>query len=260
MDVKKPSTISEYKKWFEKEKEIIISSKTQSYFDAVVRKAASDFENHDFWKRVADLANDLNQKYYMETGYYLFLKTELPTINTKSFDSFFLKTYRENVLNNDNWPEPPYNGWILPGDWFSIINDIVRTSFVVKYLDGVSYFANALIETCEALSLEYKVDYEAKEEGYYAAHFYTLIQTEIPMENWNTEYKKIFFEIQITTQLQEVLKKLLHKYYEKHRKENKDKEEKAWQWNYKSEEFSTNYLGHILHYIEGMIMEIRDKK
>ena len=40
----------------------------------------------------------------------------------------------------------------------------------------------------------------------------------------------------------------------------KIKKEKIWQWNYKSDEFAANYLGHILHYVEGMIIEIRDKK
>ena len=33
-----------------------------------------------------------------------------------------------------------------------------------------------------------------------------------------------------------------------------------WQWDYKSDEFSANYLGHILHYVEGMIVEIREKQ
>jgi hypothetical protein len=28
---------------------------------------------------------------------------------------------------------------------------------------------------------------------------------------------------------------------------------------YKSDEFAINYLGHILHYLEGTIVEIRDK-
>ena len=38
------------------------------------------------------------------------------------------------------------------------------------------------------------------------------------------------------------------------------KENVKWQWNYKGDEFTANYLGHILHYVEGMIMEIRDKQ
>ena len=33
-----------------------------------------------------------------------------------------------------------------------------------------------------------------------------------------------------------------------------------WQWDYKSDEFTANYLGHILHYVEGRIVELRDKQ
>ncbi len=70
---------------------------------------------------------------------------------------------------------------------------------------------------------------------------------------------KLNVEIQITTQIQEIIKVLLHKHYEENRKTTVPKDYK-WQWDYKSPEFSSNYLGHIIHYVEGMIVEIRDKE
>ena len=112
---------------------------------------------------------------------------------------------------------------------------------------------------CEQQSLPCQIFFEAREEGYYAAHLYTKQKFEIPKVTWDTEKVEISIEIQITTQLQEVIRKLLHKYYEERRKKVK-KEDVKWQWNYKSDEFIANYLGHILHYIEGMIMEIRGKQ
>ena len=63
-------------------------------------------------------------------------------------------------------------------------------------------------------------------------------------------------EIQITTQVQELILNLLHKYYERRR--NKI-EPDNWQWDHASDEFATNYLGHILHYVEGMIVEVRER-
>ena len=66
-------------------------------------------------------------------------------------------------------------------------------------------------------------------------------------------------EIQITTQLQDVIRKLLHIYYEERRKKITEDDIK-WQWDYKSDEFVANYLGHILHYVEGMIMDVRSKQ
>ena len=77
--------------------------------------------------------------------------------------------------------------------------------------------------------------------------------------DFKTEKIMVSIEIQITTQLQEVIKKLLHKYYEERRKRI-EKPSVKWQWDYKSDEFSTNYLGHILHYVEGMIMDIRESR
>ena len=112
---------------------------------------------------------------------------------------------------------------------------------------------------CKECKVKCKVDFEAKEEGYYAAHMYVTNKFEIPKMGLGTEFVNVRIEFQITTQLQEVIIKLLHKYYEKRRKQEKLIENIKWQWDYKSDEFATNYLGHILHYIEGMIMERREK-
>lgn len=127
----------------------------------------------------------------------------------------------------------------------------------MKYLDGVEF----LVEKIKSLDNDCKVEFKAKEEGYYAAHIYINRIFEIPKLDWNTRKEEFLVEIQITTQLQEVIRKLLHKHYEENRKKLKaDIESTKWQWDYKCDEFSSNYLGHILHYIEGMIMDIRDKQ
>ena len=77
--------------------------------------------------------------------------------------------------------------------------------------------------------------------------------------DWDTGEKSIGFEIQVTTQLQEVIRKMLHSYYVDRRASGTN-EGKGWQWRFRDEEFSTNYLGHILHYLEGQIVEIREKR
>jgi ppGpp synthetase/RelA/SpoT-type nucleotidyltranferase len=169
-----------------------------------------------------------------------------------------LKTYRKNILDNKNWPNEPNSGWILPNNWYSRINDIIRTLFIVKYLDGVEYMINELGVYCEQCSILPETHFEAREEGYYAAHLYIRQNFEVPNIKWDTEIIDVSVEIQVTTQLQDVIRRLLHRYYEDSRKNfNRDE---YWQWNYKSDEFSANYLGHILHYVEGMIVEIRDKE
>jgi len=259
METQRPKDIAEYKKWFKESHQVEISARTETYYNAVISKAAADFCASDFWQSLSSDLVQINQEYYLNTNYDLLIERAPPELQTKPFDSFFLKTFRQNVLSNGNWPEPPDSGWLLPDNWFSRINDTVRTYFVVKYLDGVDFLASQCAERARAASHESRVDFEAKEEGYYAAHFYVTFPCEVPCEDWDTRDETISVEIQITTQLQEVIRRLLHKYYEQRRGECPTSNVK-WQWDYRSDEFAANYLGHILHYVEGMIMDVRDKR
>ena len=135
----------------------------------------------------------------------------------------------------------------------------MRSLLVVKYLDGVTFAADQISEIAKAQGTTCDIELKAREEGYYAAHLYFPVACEIPCENWDTEKVTISVELQITTQVQEVIRKLLHAYYEE-RRITGEQESATWQWNYKSPEFGANYLGHVLHYVEGMIMEIREKQ
>lgn len=256
---KKPQNIPEYQEWLYKNLREETSTSARNYFESVLSKVKADFENSDFWIKLTGNLQEYGQEYYINTDYYLFANNSpydlKPKLLIKSYDSFLLKTFRHNVINNINWPNAPNEGWILPSKGFSLINDLVRTLVVVKYLDGVEF----IIEKIKNIDCNCKVEFKAKEEGYYAAHVYIKRTYEIPKFDWNTRNEDILVEIQITTQLQEVIRKLLHKHYETNRKKI-DIESTKWQWNYKSDEFSSNYMGHILHYIEGMIMDIRDKQ
>jgi hypothetical protein len=260
MDAERPKNLGEYKTWLKKCHDVEISTRTSTYYDTVVSKAAILFGESPLWQGLKSEIELINQQYYINTTYYLLNDSSaLPELQKKPFDSFLLKTFRHNVVGNGNWPNPPPDGWFLPDNWFSRINDMVRTYFVVKYLDGVNFFASQLLRRCQEIGHDCRVDYEAKEEGYYAAHFYVSFPCEIPRENWDTKDEIVSIEIQITTQLQEVIRRLLHNYYEQRRGQQVNTAVK-WQWEYKSDEFAANYLGHILHYVEGMILDVRDKR
>jgi hypothetical protein len=259
MKTKRPKDIVEYKKWLKDSHQVEISTRTETYYNAVTSKAAADFRVSNFWQLLLSDLTQINQEYYFSTNYYLFVDNSPPELQTKPFESFLLKTFRQNVISNSNWPEPPDSGWLLPANWFSRINDTVRTIFVVKYLDGVNFLAEKCAERATSTSYDSRVDFEAKEEGYYAAHFYVTFPCKVPREDWDTKDETISVEIQITTQLQEVIRRLLHKYYDQRRAERPTSNVK-WQWDYRSDEFAANYLGHILHYVEGMIIDVRDKR
>ena len=260
MNSEKPKYPDEYKKWLKQEHEAEISDRTVMYYESVTEKLKRDFEKSDFWVTLLASLREFDSEYRLQTGYPLLFTAEAePELHIKPFNSFLLRTYRKNILENSHWPDEPEGGWILPNNWYSQINDIIRTLVVVKYLDGVEFMVGNISSLCRQHSLPCDAFFEAKEEGYYAAHLHTECEFEIPAPTWDTERITVSIEIQITTQLQEAIRRLIHKYYEKRRELIKEEDIK-WQWNYKSDEFVANYLGHILHYVEGMIMEIREKQ
>lgn len=256
---KKPETLSAYGDWLKEAHHVEIDRGYEAYYDSVTSKAGRSLETSGFWTKLTSSLETYNQEYELKTGYRLFAPKFEPVLLLKPYGSFLLKTYRKNILENEFWPQEPKGGWWLPSNWFSRINDTIRTLFVVKYLDGVEFALDKIRSLCGQQNMECEVTFEAREEGYYAVHLCTKRPFEIPKINWDTEIVEIPIEIQITTQLQEVIRKLLHKYYD-HRRKMVERPSEKWQWEYRSDEFAANYLGHILHYVEGMIMEIREKQ
>ena len=257
--MKKPKNIDEYKIWLKENHGVEISEKSKMYYESIITRISNEFEKSVFWSQFIENLKEYDSDYLLNTGYHLLIPNFELKLYVKSFDSFLLKTFRKNILDNKNWPNEPEIGWILPNNWYNKINDILRTLIVVKYLDGTDFLIENIKSHCVQHNQDFKCFLEAKEEGYYAVHLYTKQEFEIPRIDWDTEKIFVSMEIQITTQIQEVIRNLLHKYYEEKRKTIKQADMK-WQWDYKSDEFVTNYLGHILHYMEGMIMEIRNKQ
>jgi hypothetical protein len=256
----RPTDLTSYRRWLERKHGVIVGPPLITRYETIVAKARDDFLESAFWQRIVASLNELDGKYRLRAANYpLFLTHGVPKVQVKSFDSFFLKTFRRNVLDNNEWPEPPAGGWLVPDDWYSQVNDLIRTAFVVKYLDGVRFLGERFAELGAELGLRSELSFEARMEGHYAAHLCVRDDFEIPGEKWDTKSIPMSVEIQITTQLQEAIRRLLHKYYEARRK-LPERDRSAWQWEYESDEFVANYLGHILHYVEGMIMEVRSRQ
>lgn len=238
---------------------IEINEKIKNNYESATERMHASFVKSAFWQNVAGNLREFDHEYLLKSGYHLFVDSSEPEILQKPFKSFLLKTYRKNILENSGFPQPPEAGWMLPSNWFSRINDVLRTLFVVKYLDGVEFMIAKVECECKNSCKYFECSYEARDVGYYAVHLYTKQEFEIPKMDWDTVKVDVSIEIQLTTQLQEIIRKLLHTYYEQNRSMPAQTDRK-WQWEYRSEEFGANYLGHILHYVEGMIMEIRERE
>lgn len=256
----KPKDEREFLIWFS-EKFNYNNKDYSNYYNQVTNNLKENFCNSQFWIGVNRLIKEWDNQYFSEYGVNLFTSDVAPSVVVKPLNSLLNKAYRKNVLNNDRYPNEPKDGWITPENWFDKIHDIIRTSFVVKYLDGVKFVESKLKELAHNNGIEdaFLCDYEARDDGYYAAHAGISLSIDLLTKSWKMEKHTIAVEMQITTELQEMIKALLHKYYEKNRTTVFPKDYK-WQWDYRNEQFVPNYMGHIAHYLEGMIVEIRDKQ
>lgn len=267
MDVnQKPTNTERYCQWLFNKHSVRIDDRTRSNYNHVVDRLKNEFEKSVFWLTFIERLPNYQDEYITKRGGFslYILQDWHPVVKTKDYDSFLHKTFRKNCIHNKNFPNPPFNGWVLPGIWYSQINDLIRTSIVVRYLDGQEFILDKILELCKEKGLpEPRVDREVKSGGYYAIHVYIKQQFQIPNLTFNEKTRDVEIEIQITTEIQDIIKRLLHIYYERRRNlsiEEIEQRDKELPWHHEYDEFSVHYLGQILHYVEGMIMEIRIKE
>lgn len=262
MAVEKPRSVKDYRRWLDENHGVSIDQTDQTYYESVVRKLRSDFASSEFWGSLSESLRRWDAEFRIRTGYKLVPDRDaVPELLEKPWESFLEKTFRKNIVHNEFWPDPPDGGWLLPPEWVTRVSDCVRTSFVAQYLDGAKELSDRLIQLSESFDLSQKVDYEARSEGYYAIHVNIVSDYALPKTNWDTQTREAAVELQVTTQLQNVIRRLTHQYYDNRRAEvEHHRSAEPWQWQYESDEFIANYLGHILHYVEGMIMEVRQRQ
>ena len=255
----KPLDLAGYKRWLTRGHGFN-EGLHRSHYEVATRDALACFAKSAFWASIRKELPNFAAEYEIETGGYLLLAdTTCPELQVKPFDSAIEKSYRHNVVNSPGWPTEPEGGWVLPGNWWQQLGDILRCRFKAKYLDGVEFLVGRIQRAASTSGHSCWVEHKARDEGYYAVHLNLAVACDLRMLNWGTERRDLGLEIQVTTEVQELILQLTHYYYERRRVAEPDPTFK-WQWNYKAEEFTANYLGHILHYVEGMIMDVRDKQ
>ncbi len=263
MTVQKPTYGQAYARWLKDTLGITIPSNYPDYYESVTTRLRSQFQSSSFWVDFCTALREYNDEYKVQYGLRLINVLD-PPLQTKSFDSFLLKTYRKNITDNRNWDNPPDNGWLTPENWFSRINDTVRTLVIVRYLDGVTFVTRKFKTFCEQHSTRHNAIFEARtDEGYYASHLYSTHEFELPLPERDTKLVHVEVEIHVTTQLQDVLRDLMHRYYEERRVSSKRETSQRtaeWHWDHTSDEFAANYLGNMLHFIEGKILDVRDRQ
>ena len=175
----------------------------------------------------------------------------------KPFASAFEKAYRIDCLGNDDWPDPPdgRRAWLQPSNYQATLNDLVRTTIYVRFMDGAPFLAERLAETTREHGVMSSIEYRSDATGYYAIHLSVALEAYVTGIGWEAELVNFDVEIQIATMTQWVLRTLSHDLYARQRVSRPDDDQ--WQWQPSGEPFQTSYLGHLLHYADGMMVELR---
>lgn len=251
-------TLDDYPQWLEKTWDGDKRELSAGRFLHQQLDLRTHFERSPFWCHVQRGLPEWAEEYNKLTGHRLFSGPAAATLDMKSWESFLNKTWRENVRNNPNWPQEPPLGWVLPDTWFERFWDILRTRFTVHYLDGVKFLVDKLELQAELDSVVPRVEAKAKDTGYYAMHIVIPQEFEVlGLDYLEPELRRSEIEIQVTTELQEMVGDLTHRHFEKDRG-SLSTASRPWQWDYERPEFSPYYLGHVLHWVEGVIMNLRE--
>ena len=225
------------------------------YYQQASTRLVTEFEKTAFW---TEFARELAE---ISVGHRLDRKLSLlappgkpPVLLAKPWDSLIDKCYRKNVVKNSLFPKAPPGGWITEENWLDMIHDVVRATVVVRYLEDIVTVANLLEKVAVANdAVKIKVSYKARDEGYYAVHVSIPMRLQYGEFQGENLFVNIQVELQLCTQIQEVIRSLTHVFYKKRRVKQRPRGQK-WQWECESDEFVPNYLGHMLQFADGMIM------
>lgn len=235
------------------------SDRCKENYDLNVTNVHAATTGHVFSRKLGMSLEKCREQYSEDTKSELFMTPSESEIKwlTKEYRSVLDKSYRYNVIENLGWPSEPSGGWMKPENWFSKLNDTVRTRIVCKYIDGPKFLAEQLVALATDLGLKSHFISRQKDDGYYAYHFYTGIPVS-GLIGAKPEKVEVDVEIQITTQLQDALSQITHLYYED-RRNRRESDPSSWKWEIDTNRFRIGYLSHTLHLLEAIILEARNE-
>ncbi|RWK30803.1 hypothetical protein [Mesorhizobium sp.] len=231
-------------------------------FAGNVQSLQTTIEQSDAWSSLGERLPAFADRYREERGFGLFTgNPQKPGLLRKSIESAVEKTFRINVLENQFFPNPPYikgtHQWLVEDNLYRILKDLVRCRIVCRYMDGPEYLCSLVHESMQP---DLDVTYKSMESdlGYYSWHLSIPVTAGVMKSNGNIVDENARYEVQITTQLQDVLNDLTHAFYEDKRIGDAI-EPIPWRWRPHEAKFQGVYFGHTLHMLEGMLVELKRK-
>lgn len=214
---------------------------------------ASDITAGIYWRDVKQQVQSWKNEFRTLTGDSLLIERDLPDFVSKSVRNIKDKLYREG-RKDEKYKNEVFDEGTPP---IPKINDLVRTRIPCRYIDGVEFLTGKLYNQASVLSLNPERHREGRLEGYFAQHinftadvFYRIGGQSIPAT--------VKCEIQIATQLSTIIWDTNHLIYERYRNSYDNQEE--WQWNPKDIRFIARQMGHTVHLVDGLLVQVRDTK
>lgn len=257
--MKKPETLPQYIDWAAKNLGSDFDDpKIRKIYDVNLNTTFNEISKHKFFSELQTQLEIWDQEYFANTSTRLLMADSPPELKQKPFESAIDKSFRVNILWNDNFPEPPKKGWVTADNLYFYFNDLIRCFIVCRFIDGPRYLTNNLMKFAKSLGLERRQYSQERDDGYYAYHYYVKFHLDFLNSNWDTIQSQFEVEIQVTTQLQDILRSLTHNFYRTNRL-LAEKDTSKWKWDFESNRFRVGYLSHTLHLLESIILESRDK-
>ena len=271
----------EFKNWAKRELLLDFDSdKMRKHFKSNQSTVFRDAEEHPFFEGFGKKLTLWEEEYKEGRDITLFILNRdragnaIVPLYRKEYSSVVNKAYRHNYVNNNNFKGrksdfPTYKwckvkDWLTPENWFQILNDTVRTMVVCQYIDGPVFLFERIKAWADECSIGCREAVRAEDSGYYAYHLYPKVPTSV-WENGILEDREVEVEIQLTTRLQASFYQVAHARYEYSRNKSRptsekeiEEQKKKERWTFKSPDFRVSYMGHTLHLLEAVMLDIRD--
>ena len=274
-----PPDAEEYPNWhLEQFGDDLFGRVTEQWYQDVTDLGCISLQRSEFWELLLLNLERWQEDFRVENQGYPLLAAKMPDkIERKPLESVVDKSYRWNVFENTDWPNPPTSlrrpstasgqedsdrfdkaRWFGPANWLSDFPDIFRVRLVATYFDGVKFLAEKVEELAtRSTSRDPQVEMKASLAGYHGAHvgvFYNMTLRQY--EHRDSVPVQVRLEVQVITSIQNMIIDMLHEVYSDWRSKGRPDQ---WEWDHNSPAFSVNYLGNALHYLEGMIVRARDR-
>jgi ppGpp synthetase/RelA/SpoT-type nucleotidyltranferase len=127
----------------------------RSRYEYNVRIFLTTVEQSEQWNAVVEGLSQAGDEYAIRHGVGLFFGPfQRPSLKLKSVESLIEKTWRINVLENPNFPDPPKITdlagdrieWVKEANLYTTIKDLVRCRVVCRYMDGPEFICSSVTE------------------------------------------------------------------------------------------------------------------